>query len=313
MPPEPEPSRFSDWSSLGSPPTRTSPHNVPSVQTEQNDNTQNQLNVSTTGETRPERVEVGHSEGVTISPQTEQLRENQNIPARPASLNIGTRTQRNDLESNEENVNNRPSSQIRSTRLSLHVNDVVLIRNVPRGSSTNDDLSRSSQIRSHDINIEGISSICPVDRSITSGIRQIVLDNRSCGPSYQHEGILPQRTSTANRRDSSDSSDSDRFHRGRGYANERGRPPERERYPSRDRRPPRRRGLTNNGRPLIDPIEEDRLIEEDHLMEEGCLVEEDHLMMEDPLMMEDHLMEMEDPQDVPIEEEPQDLEDLPDQ
>ena len=50
MPPEPEPSRFSDWSSLGSPPARTSPHNVPGVQTEQRNNTQNQLNVLTTGE-----------------------------------------------------------------------------------------------------------------------------------------------------------------------------------------------------------------------------------------------------------------------
>ena len=45
MPPEPEPSRFSDWSSLASPPTRTSPHNVPGVQTEQRDNAQNQLSV----------------------------------------------------------------------------------------------------------------------------------------------------------------------------------------------------------------------------------------------------------------------------
>ena len=56
MPPEPEPSRFSDWSSLGSPPTRTSPHSVPDVQAEQIDNVQNQLNVSTAGETRQERV-----------------------------------------------------------------------------------------------------------------------------------------------------------------------------------------------------------------------------------------------------------------
>ena len=62
-----------------------------------------------------------------------------------------------------------------------------------------------------------------------SGIRQIVLDNRGSGPSYQHEGIHPSRTSTTNRRDSSDSSDNDRFCTGKGYANERGRPPERER------------------------------------------------------------------------------------
>ena len=130
MPPEPEPSRFSDWSSLGSPPTRTSPHNVPGIQMEPSDNSKNQLNVSNTGETRLERVEIGNSEGVTISPQTEQLRENQDIPARLASLNLGTRTQRNDLESNEENVNNIPPLQIRSARLSLHADDVMLIGNV---------------------------------------------------------------------------------------------------------------------------------------------------------------------------------------
>ena len=89
-----------------------------------------------------------------------------------------------------------------------------------------------------------------------SGKRQIVLDNRDSAPSYQHEGIHPPRTSTVNRRDSSDSDNYDRFHRGRGYANERGRPPERERYPSRDRRPPRR-GVPSNGRTLI---EEDPLL-----------------------------------------------------
>ena len=112
--------------------------------------------MSTTGEIRQERIEVSNSKGVTISPQTDQLRENQNIHVRPALL---PRTQRNDLESNEENVNIILPMQIRSARSSLHADDVVLMRNVPRGSSTNDDLSRSSQIRSHDINIEGISSI----------------------------------------------------------------------------------------------------------------------------------------------------------
>ena len=47
--------------------------------------------------------------------------------------------QRNNLESKEENVNNIPPSQIRSARSSLHADDVVLIRNVPRESSTNND------------------------------------------------------------------------------------------------------------------------------------------------------------------------------
>ena len=156
MPPEPEPSRFSDWSSLASPPARTSPHGVPDIQTEQSNNAQNQLNVSTTGETRQERTEVSNSEGVTISPQTDQLRENQNIPARPV---LSPRTQRNNLESNEEKVNIILPIQMRTAISSLHADDVVLMRNVPRGSSTNDDLSRSSQIRSHDIDIGGISSI----------------------------------------------------------------------------------------------------------------------------------------------------------
>ena len=156
MPPEPEPSRFSDWSSLASPPTRTSPHGVPDVQTEQSNNAQNQLNVSNTGETRQERIEVHAAEGVVIAPPTDQLRENQNIPARPA---LSPRTQRNNLESNEENVDIIPPMPMRSARSSLHADDVVLTRIVPCESSTNDDISRSSQIRSHDIDIGGISSI----------------------------------------------------------------------------------------------------------------------------------------------------------
>ena len=111
MSPEPEPSRFSDWISLGSPPARTSPHGAPGVQTEPSENAQNQLNLSTTGETRQERVEISNSEGVTISPQTDQLRENQDIPARPALL---PRTQRNNLESNEENVDIIPPTLMQS-------------------------------------------------------------------------------------------------------------------------------------------------------------------------------------------------------
>ena len=130
MPPEPEPSRFSDWSSLGSPPARTSPHSAPGVQTVQSDNAQNQLNVSTTGEIRTERVEMSNSEGVNISPHTEQSRENQDIPARPAPWNIEVGMQRNNIESNEENVNNIPPSQTRSVRPSPQTDDVLLIRDI---------------------------------------------------------------------------------------------------------------------------------------------------------------------------------------
>ena len=216
------------------------PPGTPGISTEPSENVQNQLNVSTTEETRQERIEVHAAEGVVIAPQMDVLRENHNIPARPA---LSSRTQRDNLEFNEEKIEIIPPTPMRSARLSLHAYDVVLTRIVLRGSSTNDDLSRSSsQRRSHDVNIEGISSICPVD-----SIRQIEIEDRGHGPTYQHGGIHPPRTSTVNRRNSSDSSDSDRLPRGRGYSHERGRPPERERYASRDRRPPKRRGLPSNG------------------------------------------------------------------
>ena len=119
----------------------------------------------------------------------------------------------------------------------------------------------------------------------------MVPDHRSSIPYYPHEGIYPPRTSTANRRDSSNNSSEDsRLWRGRGHSNERGRPPERERYPSSDRR------LQG---------EEDYPVMEDPQID----MKEDHLMMEDPLMEEDLLM-MEDPQDAQIEEDPKDLEAL---
>ena len=202
MPPEPEPSKFLDWSSLASLPVRTSPHGVPDVQAEQSNNAQNQMNVPTTEGTRQERIEVHAAEGVLIAPQTDQLRENQNIPARPAS---SPRTQRDNLEFNENQIEIIPPTPIQSARSSLHADDVVLPRIVPFKSSTNDDIARSSQKQSHEIDIEGISSICPVD-----SIRQSGIEDRGSGPTYQHGGIHLPRTSTVNRRDSSDSSDSER-------------------------------------------------------------------------------------------------------
>ena len=255
---------MSDWSSVGSPPIRTSRHSTPDVPIESIDNVQNQLTVPSTRETRP------------------------------TSLSTEVVAQRDNVETNEETVTIIPPAPIRSARSSLHMDDVVT-GNVTRRLSTQDVLSGSSHVRSHDLNIEGKSSIHPVDSGITSGIRQIVLDDRGNGPSYQHEGIHPPRTSTANKRDSSDSSDSDRFHRERGYANERGRPPERERYPSRDRRPPRRRGIPSNGRPpdgsdREEPSDRGGLPDRNGPPDDGG-----PLMMEDCLMMVDYLVEMEDP------------------
>ena len=112
----------------------------------------------------------------------------------------------------------------------------------------------------------------PVDSSITSGIRQMILDDRGSGTSSQHEGIHPPRTSTVNRRDSSDSDDSDRFQRGRGYSHERGRPPERERDVQVEIEI---KGLQKK---------EDYQVMEDPQTDllENHLEEEDHLIEEDP-------------------------------
>ena len=145
MPPEPEPSRFSDWSSLGTPPTRTSPHSTPDRQVEQKENTQNQLNAPSAVEMRTERARTSPSEEVDISPQTDQPGEDQSKHAvvEPAPLNIEIGTQRTDVESNGENVNNIPPSQVsRSVRPSLHAHDLLLSRNVPQ--EANDSQHKNS-------------------------------------------------------------------------------------------------------------------------------------------------------------------------
>ena len=76
---------------MASLPARTSPHGAHEVQAEQSNNAQNQnqLNVSTAR--------------IDNSVQTEQLRVNQDIPARPI---------RSDLASNEENVTIIPPIQM---------------------------------------------------------------------------------------------------------------------------------------------------------------------------------------------------------
>ena len=74
-PPNPVPSRFSDWSSLGSPCARTSPHSSLDIRVEQNENIQNRLSGPSAVETRPERVRTSSPEEVDISPQTDQQRD----------------------------------------------------------------------------------------------------------------------------------------------------------------------------------------------------------------------------------------------
>ena len=297
MSPDPLPSSFLDWSSLGSPHTRTSPHSAPDIRVEQNENIQNQLSVPSAVVTRQEMVRTGSPEEVNISPQTDQQIEDQSVPAigvEPAPLNIEVGMQRDDIESNEEN--NIPTTQAsRSVMPYLNVGELIPSPNIQQESGNNSDTSRGSHVRTQDRNVQEHLSILPVERLISSRGRRIVPDNINMAQHHPQEGIHPQRTSTSNRRDyPDDSSNDNRSLRGHRYSNERGRPPEEGRYPNRDRRPPRRGGLHNNGRPP------DRY---------GGGPPDGG----GPLMMEDYLMETEDPHNALIEEDPQDLEALLDQ
>ena len=298
VPPAPLPLRFSDWSSLGSPHTRTSPHSVSDREVEQNVNIPNQLNVQSGTVPREETIRANSQEEVIVPPQINQQSEEQNvqmIEMEPNPLNIDVRTERDGIETNRE-------SNVQITQPSGHVipsiglGEPMPILNVSTGSENNSDMLRGSHVRTQDLGLQEIPVIPPVDRliSITNRDRRVISENIGIGQNYPCEGTYPQGTSTLNRRDYlEDSSDDNRSYRGRKYPNERGRPLDEGRYPNRERRPPRRGGSQDNGRPQIDM--------------------EDPLMEEDPLMMEDHLIEMEDHQAILIKEDPQDLEDLLDQ
>ena len=115
MPLDPIPSRFSDWSSLGSPHAQTSPHSAPDIRTEQNENVQNPSNVPSVVITRQEGVRTSSPEEVNISPQTDQQREESSVPARkvaPALLHVEVGTQRNDVDFNEENEDDVPPASV---------------------------------------------------------------------------------------------------------------------------------------------------------------------------------------------------------
>ena len=133
MPPDPLPSRFSDWSSLGSPHTRTSPPSTPDIRMEQNENIQGPSNVPSAVITRQEGVSASSPEEVHTSTQTEQQREEPNIPTIEivlAPLDIEVRTQINDVVSDEENDDVQPFSISGSVRLPLGVDELVSDPNI---------------------------------------------------------------------------------------------------------------------------------------------------------------------------------------
>ena len=105
MPPAPLPLKFSDWSSLESLHTRTSPHSISNRGVEQNVNIPNQLNVQSGIAPREETIRANSQEEVIVSHQISQQSEEQNvqmIEMEPNPLNIEVRTQRDGIGTNRE-------------------------------------------------------------------------------------------------------------------------------------------------------------------------------------------------------------------
>ena len=106
VPPAPLPLRFSDWSSLGSPHARTSPHSISNREMEQSVNQPNQLNVQSGIVPNREGATRAHSqEEVAILPRICQQSEEQNaqmIEMEPNPLNIEVRTQRDGVITDRE-------------------------------------------------------------------------------------------------------------------------------------------------------------------------------------------------------------------
>ena len=101
LPPTPLPSRFSDWSSLGSPHARTIPHRVPDRGVEQNVNIPNPLSVQSGTVPRHETPEE-----VVIPPSNNQQVGEQSVHATemvPNPLSIEVRMQRDDMGTEGEN------------------------------------------------------------------------------------------------------------------------------------------------------------------------------------------------------------------
>ena len=106
----PEPARFTDWSSISSPPA-TFPHGMPDKLTELDENIPNQVNGPAAETTRSEGIDVGNAGRTTTALQTEPIGEDQDMCAGP-TIPIDTGPQNNNLEQNEENVDIIPPAPI---------------------------------------------------------------------------------------------------------------------------------------------------------------------------------------------------------
>ena len=185
MPPAPLPSRFSDWSSLGSTHTRTSPHSISNREMEQNVNIPNQQNVQSGTVPREETIRANSQEEVIVSPQISQQSEEHNvqmIEMEHNPLNIEVRTQRDgigiDRESNVPII--QPSGNLIPP---TGLGESIPIPNVSTGSENNFETLRDSHLRAQEQGLQEILGILPVDRStsIPSRDRRITSENIRIG------------------------------------------------------------------------------------------------------------------------------------
>ena len=151
LPPTPLPSRFSDWSSLGSPCMQGHiPHSAPDRGVEQNVNIHNPLSVQSGTVPRHETPEE-----VIIPPPSNQQVGEQNvhvIEMEPNPLSIEVRMQRDDMGT--DGGNNIPINQASENVMpSLSVGDLTPSPNVPTESENNSDAPRGSHLRTQEINL----------------------------------------------------------------------------------------------------------------------------------------------------------------
>ena len=301
LPPTPLPLRFSDWSSLESPCTRTIPHSAPD-RGEQNVNIPNQLNVQSGTVPRHETIRTNSPEEVIISLPRNQQVEEQNvhvIEMEPNPLSIEVRMQRDDMRTDGEN--NIPINQASGNVMpSLSVGDLTPSPNVNTEAENNSDTSRGSHVRNQEIGLREVLVIPPGERATSNRNRRMISENIGIGQNYPHEQIYPKEC----------------LHLTEeiiwmivvmiiGCIEVKETPMKEEGHQMKEGIPTETEDLQEE--------EDHKMMGDPQIDMEDTLVEEDHLMEEDPLMMEGHLIETEDHQDALIEEDPQDLEDLLDQ
>ena len=188
LPLTPLPSRFSDWSSLGSPHARTTPHGVsdreaPDREVEQNVNMPNQLNVQSGTVPRQEIIRINSLEEVIIPPPSTQQVEEQSVHAidmEPNPLSIEVGMQREDVETGGKQ--NIPIIQTsKSVIPPIGVDELRPSPNVPPVTEDMYNTSRDSSVRDEEIYLRKISNIPPVDRITSSRERRIISEDMSIG------------------------------------------------------------------------------------------------------------------------------------